>query len=41
LIKMKFKVKYGILKIPIKYEYPLTLKEIISWYLPNQSSNQQ
>ena len=38
-IKMKFKVKYGIIKVPIKYDYPLTLKEIISWYLPNQQQN--
>lgn len=39
LIKMKFKVKYGILKIPIKYDYTMTLKEIISWYLPQKSTN--
>ena len=39
LTKMKWKVKYGILKLPITYDYEVTLKEIISWYLPQNNQN--
>lgn len=31
---MRWKVKYGILKIPYKYTYSVSLKEIIGWYAP-------
>ncbi len=31
---MKWKVKYGLLKIPYKYTYSVSLKEIIGWYVP-------
>lgn len=31
---MRWKVKYGILKIPYKYTYKVSLKEIIGWYVP-------
>jgi LEA14-like dessication related protein len=31
---MKWKVKYGILKFPVKYPYILNLKEILGWYIP-------
>ena len=31
---MKWKVKYGILKIPVSYPYIVSLKEVISWYVP-------
>ena len=36
LIKMKWKVKYGIIRVPISYDWELTLKEILSWYLPKK-----
>jgi|688.fasta_scaffold679211_2 hypothetical protein len=31
---MKWKVKYGFLRFPVKYPYIVNLKEIISWYVP-------
>ena len=33
---MKWKVKYGFLKIPITYPYEVTLKEVIGWYIPKK-----
>ena len=33
---MKWKVKYGLLKIPITYPYEVTLKEVLSWYIPKK-----
>ena len=37
LTKMKWKVKYGIIKIPITYPYEVTLKEVIGWYIPQKT----
>ena len=31
---MKWKVKYGIFKFPVTYPYIVSLKEVISWYVP-------
>ena len=31
---MKWKVKYGIFKFPVSYPYIVSLKEVISWYVP-------
>jgi len=36
LVKMKWKVRYGILKVPISYPYEVTLKEIINWVVPTK-----
>lgn len=36
LIKMKWKVRYGIIRVPISYDWELTLKEILNWYLPKK-----
>ena len=32
---MKWKVKYGIFKFPVSYEYMVSLKQIISWFVPS------
>jgi len=34
--KMKWKAKYGIFKIPVSYDWEVTLKQIMGWYLPNK-----
>lgn len=31
---MRWKVKFGFLRIPYKYTYRVSLKEIIGWYIP-------
>lgn len=36
LTKMKWKAKYGIFKVPISYEWEVSLKEVMGWYLPNK-----
>ena len=36
LVKMKWRVKYGIIPVPISYDWELTLKDILSWYLPKK-----
>jgi LEA14-like dessication related protein len=33
-IEMKWKVRFGLFKIPIKYSWNTNLKEILGWYLP-------
>lgn len=36
LTVMKWKVKVlGFIRIPVKYPYEVTLKEVLSWYAPN------
>ena len=31
---MKWKVRYGLLRFPFQYPYIVSLKEVISWYVP-------
>ena len=31
---MKWKIKYGLLRFPFQYPYTVSLKEVISWYVP-------
>jgi LEA14-like dessication related protein len=33
-VEMKWKVRFGLFKIPIKYSWNTNLKEILGWYLP-------
>lgn len=33
-VVMKWKVRFGILRLPISYTWSTTLKEILGWYLP-------
>ena len=33
-IEMKWKVRFGFIKIPVKYTWVTNLKEILGWYLP-------